>query len=330
MNSLEYKEKSVLSRISIFLSVSALCLFSGCGDGTGNIAETIDNPKDYAMVYMRQALDIPANYTFTMSMKDDTIPLNVNYGGLDRPTKDITVNFKVAPELVATYNQENGTNFPAMPETGYSLEETSVTIPAGKLNSSILKMKVRTGEMLGPGEHLLPVTIEIASGDVPVNEKMKTAYFLIKGVYKDNPYSTLDRTNWTVTASSYNNSNAVPQNILDGSVSTYWASSFTRKLPQNVIIDMNEIKKLHGFYISGRRSSTDSTKPRDSGNPKNLVLETSLDGVNWIYSQAFTLENLSENVLYLNYFQEARYFKISINSSHQNMDYTWMVEVNAF
>jgi hypothetical protein len=70
--------------------------------------------------------------------------------------------------------------------------------------------------------------------------------------------------------------------------------------------------------------------PRDSGNPKSIEIQTSKDGSAWDYSQLFDLDNVIESSLYLNYFQQARYLKIIIHSSHQNMDYTWMSEVNVF
>lgn len=307
-----------------------LYFLHACGDGTGDILKIIDNPDDYNTVYLRQALDVPSNYVFVMSQANDTIPLNVNFGGLGYPTNDIVATLKVAPELVAQYNFDNGTNYPSMPELGYVLSDTTVLIKRGMLNSSKANLIIKTTQMLGSGEHLLPVTINVEAGGVAVNEELKIAYFLIKGRYVNNPYQNYERTNWSLVASSFNNSNSVVQNLIDNNVATYWSSSFSRALPQEVIIDMQEDKILHGLTIRSRGNIGDVNVPRDSGNPKNIEIQTSNDGSNWDYSQFFDVENVIESTLYFNYFQQARYFKIIIHSSHQNMDYTWMSEVNAF
>ena len=93
---------------------------------------------------------------------------------------------------------------------------------------------------------------------------------------------------------------------------------------------MQEHKVLHGLIIRSRGNNSDVNVPRDSGNPKSIEIQTSKDGATWDYSQLFDLDNVIESSLYLNYFQQARYLKIIIHSSHQNMDYTWMSEVNVF
>ncbi len=322
--------KHRLNRNIVFPVISMICFLCSCGDGTGDIEKIIDNPDDYNIVYFRQALDVPSSYVFVMSLNNDTIPLNVNYGGLGYPTSDIIANIEIAPELVATYNAENGTNYPALPESGYALSDTSVLIKKGMLNSSRANLIIKTTQMLGPGSHLLPVTIRVATEGVAINEKLTTAYFLIKGKYIDNPYQRYDRTNWTISASSFNNSNSVVQNLLDDNVATYWSSGFSRTLPQEVIVDMQEHKVLHGLIIRSRGNNSDVNVPRDSGNPKSIEIQTSKDGSAWDYSQLFDLDNVIESSLYLNYFQQARYLKIIIHSSHQNMDYTWMSEVNVF
>lgn len=319
-----------LTWVKILPIISMMYLISACGDGTGDILKTIDNPEDYNLVYFRQALDVPSNYVFVMSNDNDTIPLNINYGGLGFPTNDIMAILKVAPELVSVYNAENGTDYPALPELGYVLSDTTVLIKKGMLNSSRANLVIKTTQMLGSGAHLLPITIHVVTEGVAVNEDLKTAYFLVKGKYIDNPYQNYDRAEWTITASSYNNLNSVVQNLLDNNVATYWSSSLSRALPQEVVIDMQEDNILHGLTIRSRGNISDVNVPRDSGNPKTLEVQTSKDGSTWSYSQSFDVENVIESTLYLNYFQQARYLKIIIHSSHQNMDYTWMSEVNVF
>src|SRR5690606_8471935 len=43
------------------------------------------------------------------------------YGGLQKPGKDIDLTFQLAPELIATYNAENGTSYEPFPAESYTI-----------------------------------------------------------------------------------------------------------------------------------------------------------------------------------------------------------------
>jgi len=108
-----------------------------------------------------------------------TIVYGAAYGGVGYPDNDITVTFKVDNSLIQGFNSQNNTNYTAMPAGSYELEKLTAVIPKGKMSTEPLKIKVKTlGSLEAFKQYLLPVTI---SADATLNEKLKTAYFLIQG-----------------------------------------------------------------------------------------------------------------------------------------------------
>ncbi len=160
-----------------FLSILSLVLiFSGCKDN-----KDIPDAAKYVKIYMPQATESPAKVSLVMADTAQTIIFGAAYGGLDFPGADINITFKVDNALVAAFNQKNGTNYAVMPVGSYELQQTSAVISKGKLATAPLQIRVKTAGVLESlRQYLLPVTIEQVSGNLPVNEALRTAYFLVE------------------------------------------------------------------------------------------------------------------------------------------------------
>lgn len=296
-----------------------------------------DIPGDVAAIYMPQAVNVPAVYTFNRSALADTIIYGACYGGLHSPASDISVRFVVDASLRDQFNSSHFTNYPLMPEGSYELMQPSAVIGAGRLNTPPLELRVHTEKLEGTGSYLLPVSIQ-ADGNVKVNDSLRTTYFLVNARYTENPFPAFDRSSWKVagfsseeiTGEGANNGRAL--HALDGDDDTFWTTQWKTAKPgppHHIIIDMQEAKQLHGLSITGRKDSK-TGEVRTTGNPRDIVVATSMDGVNWTYTEAFTLNNILVNTIYLAYAQQARFFRIVINGSQSDNYLTHIAELNAF
>lgn len=316
------------------LPIIPLCAAAFLGSCTTD-NDLMDQVSDStAVVYMPQATQSPAVFTFERGQADAEIIYGACYGGPHANTGDITVQFSTEPGLAEHFNDENFTEYPIMPDGSYELEQTSATIASGKVSTAPLTIRLHLDKLEGVGGYLLPVTI---SANAKLNEQLRTTFFLVKALYPSNPFPMLDRSQWAITGISSeeatgdgaNNGKAIY--ALDGVETTWWSTQWkgAKPGPPHVLtIDMSTAQKLHGFSITGRLTADGELK--STGNPKDINVETSTDGVNWTYSESFTLTNIKENVFYLAYAQNARYFRITVSTSQGDIYLTHIGELNAF
>ncbi|MNL38514.1 F5/8 type C domain protein [compost metagenome] len=83
------------------------------------------------------------------------------------------------------------------------------------------------------------------------------------------------------------------------------------------------LKNVHGFYFWPASTA--------NGNPQNIMIELSSDGVAWQNAGEFVLVNtfVRQNV-YLSAAIQARYFKITIKTSTGNTHFTHPTEIGVF
>ncbi len=163
---------------AIFYSViMAGSLLSACKYDT-----SIDNPQAYARIFIPQAVNGPVAQIFLMADTLNTISFAAAYGGPEYPGQDIKIDFKVDNSLISEFNDENGTNYEAMPVNSVIVENASATIKKGQLNSESIKIKIKTnGSLEAFKKYLLPVSIENTNSEVKINDNLKTAYFIVEG-----------------------------------------------------------------------------------------------------------------------------------------------------
>ncbi|MBC9913905.1 BT_3987 domain-containing protein [Chitinophaga varians] len=310
----------------------ALLMLASCSRDRDLLSNISDST---AVVYMPQAVNSPATYSFNRTAATDSIIYGACYGGPHSPASDIQIQFKTDASLVDKFNAKNYTNYPILPEGSYELEQSGSVIPVGKFNTPPLKLRVRFDKLDGVGNYLLPVSI---TTDARVNETLRTTYFLINAKYNSNPFPLFDRNTWKITGFSSEEptgegaTNGHAIHALDGDDNTFWSTQWKAAKPgppHIITIDMQTAQKLHGLAFTGRTDKA-TGEVKATGNPKNIVVETSLDGNVWDYTESFTLDNNKLNTIFLAYARQTRFFRLTINTSQGDTYLTNIAELNAF
>ena len=282
----------------------------------------------YNKVYMPLAVNNPKVYAFLVADTTQAMIYSANYGGQDYPTDNIQVTFSPNTTLVDSFNAANHTTYLPMPEKSYTLSATSSTILKGGLSTGPLTINVKTtgaGSIDIMKDYLLPVSIVSASAKI--NESLRTTFYKVRA-----DYPVYDRSNWQVLSFSSQEANGEGAgngkviNAFDNNPSTYWHSQWqggSPGPPHFFVIDMGEMKTLHGFSFLDRQSD-------NSGKPQDVVIQTSTDNVTWTTVASFTLANTKDlQPKVLPSATDARYFKITVQSSY-SATYTHLAELNAF
>ena len=163
----------------------------------------VDNPENYTRIYTVNAVDDASKNTLSFPLERDTsLMVYANLSGIRNPGCDVTVKFRVAPELVDTYNQKHQSNYPMMLDESYTIENLEAVIPNGKYISSPIRIAINSQAFDGVGVFLLPVRIENVTPDLAVNESLQTAYLRINGYYTENPFPRYDRSGWSIAGFS--------------------------------------------------------------------------------------------------------------------------------
>jgi len=305
----------------------------GCKDDVDLPDQPLEN---YVNVYMPQGVNGPV--TTNLKVKDNlvqTVVFGADYGGYGYPDADVPVSFAVNNALVASYNTANNTNYQVLPATAYTLSATNSVIPQGKLSSTPLKVNFKTtgsGAMNAFTTYLLPITMSCQT--VKVREALKTVYYIVTALPDLADYPNYDRTKFSILNFSSQEANGEGPNngraifVLDGVNTTFWHSQWqngTASPPHYLTIDMGELKTFHGLSFLARQSA-------DNGKPNELNLQLSADNVTWTDYGNLNLQNTQnlQSVFFPQAFnKQARYFKITINSSFGS-NVTHLAELYAF
>ena len=292
--------------------------------------------SDYEKIYMPQAVNNPVKKILPVSDTAQTIIYGANYGGQDYPSQDVPVDFAINPAMVDSFNLKNNTKYKALPAGSYSFKQTSAIIQKGTLATQPLACTVSTG---GPNgidvltDYLLPITLVASKSNIPVNEELRTTYFLIRSQPNIDDYPDYSRTGWTIAGFSSeepaeaqwgNGGQAL--HTLDDNTATFWHSQWQGASPgppHYIIVNMGATKTLHGLWFIDRQSDND-------GKPKDVMVQVSLDGINFTDAGTFTLENTkATQKQFLSGFKQAKYFKVIFTSSY-DASYCHLAELGAF
>jgi len=177
---LKHKTMNKINLTSILLC--AFIFLSGCSK---DVLVDLEVPEagNYARLYMPQAANNPISMGISITEQPYEVPYAAHLGGPLTAQTDITVNFKVSPEMVAAYNERNNTTYTLMPEGSYTLERSSAVITKGSQGTGILKLAIKTKGFLEAFEsYLLPLSIS-APANIELNKELSTTYFLFTGSY---------------------------------------------------------------------------------------------------------------------------------------------------
>lgn len=322
--------KKILKFIGLACIVQCMFLMS-CKD---NVVLPSQPVESYSRVYMPEAVNGPVVKTFKITDTAQALIYGAGFGGQDFPGSDIPVGFAVIQTKADTFNMVNNTHYPLLPADSYTLSATSAIIPKGIVTTTPLTISVKTsgaGAMDALKTYILPVSI--TNTTVKVNEALRTTYYILKAQPDFNDYPNYDRANWAIIGFSSQEANGEGPNngraifALDGNTGTFWHTQWSGGSPgppHFLVIDMKEVKTLHGLSFVGRQGD-------GGGKPNEVNIQVSLDNVAWVDAGTFNLLNnkdLQKQFL-PNGFKNARYFKVSVNSSY-NASYTQIAELNAF
>jgi hypothetical protein len=318
----------------ILLGLINSTLWYGCKDTFDALPE--QPLENYINVYMPQGVNGPV--TTNLKVKDNLVQTAIFgavYGGYGYPESDVPVSFSVDNSLVAAYNTTNKTTFEVLPASAYSLAATSAVIPQGKTSTDPLKITFKTtgaGALNAFTTYLLPVTMSCQT--VKVREALKTVYYIVRALPDLADYPAFDRSKFTILDFSSQEANGEGPNngraifALDGVNTTFWHSQWqngTASPPHYLTVDMGELKTFHGLSFLARQNG-------DNGKPNEVNLQLSTDNVSWTDYGTLNLQNVQslQSVFFPGAFnKQARYFKITINSSYGS-NVTHLAELYAF
>lgn len=287
----------------------------------------VDNPEELTKIYMPQASEMPAERTIFLKDKVQEIIYGAAYGGLGSPSNNINIKFKFAPGLADSFNTAQNIDYPLVPEEAFELEATSTIIPAGKLTSAPLKLKVNPFRKMELDQHyILPLSISNLSRGYELNKQLQTTYFLITATL-----DFFDRSNWAVVDVS--SEEAVAEDgknsglgihTIDGNIETYWHTEWYEAqpgYPHHITIDMKEKKTVAGFQVTNRQNDTRGmTRIRFAG---------SIDGETWTDLGEFAFEQINEpQRFFLQSNTDMQFFKL-IALEGPNF-FTAVAEISAF
>jgi len=261
--------------------------------------------------------------------QNTTFPITISYGGTTNYNQGTYVaQIAVDNALVATYNSEHNTNYLPLPEGSFSLDKTTLTIEDGSRVSDPSNVTIQAPKINFEYEYLLPVTIQsVTEGKVPLNEELRTVYYIIKGKEYD-----WEKNTWEVIAyrSQWNDGWAVSR-IFDGNKDTSWHSDpFNAELngmPQWFVVDMKKMRPIiRGFLIWQRQD--------DHGmEPKHVIFSVSENNVEW--KTVLEVTDMSNDyTMELDYKTTdpapGRYLKVEIISTWGTNPWTYLGEITPY
>lgn len=99
----------------------------------------------------------------------DTHEVVINYAGNSAAPQDISVGVELAPDVIAAYNDENGSTFTNMPATFYEVLTPTVVIKKGERKASVL-VKLFTDKFDLSANYALAFRIKsVSSGTISGN-----------------------------------------------------------------------------------------------------------------------------------------------------------------
>lgn len=223
-------------------------------------------------IYMPRAA---ANNDLQLLLADtaQTVTFGAAYGGLNYPSKDIKVTFKVDTSLVHSYNTGHGTSFVTLPSESYSVSGLSADIKKGQTTSGALSVSIITSALDKSIKYMLPISItNVSSGFI--DSSLGTAFFKIDTIQRLEE----DITSMAALEVSRDNGDGPDANegskkLVDGDYNTKF---LTDGFPQDFWVQLTfPSSRIIGAYTI---TSGNDAPERDM---KDWNLSGSNDGTNW-------------------------------------------------
>lgn len=245
---------------------------------TGTLLSACNKPAEIILesegtLYMATAIEEKAKFNLFLADTAQTIAFGAAYSGLGLPGSDIPVSFSVQKDLIASFNQANGTNYLPFPESSYSIESLNTVIKAGKTTSVPLTISILSNKLDRDEKYMIPIKMEAPAGS-KVSTDLQITYFRLESIVrKETDITDLARLTVSQEHRDGPGHNEASSKLVDGSIDTKF---LLHTFPANFWAQLSfETAKIVGAYTM---TSANDAEARD---PKNWRLQGSNDGTNW-------------------------------------------------
>ncbi len=224
-------------------------------------------------LYMATATEEKAKFNLFLADTAQTIAFGAAYSGLGFPGSDIPVSFTVQKDLIAAFNQANGTSYLPFPEEAYTISSLNTLIKAGKTTSVPLTISILSNKLNRDLKYILPIRLEAPAG-AKVSPNLQTTYFRLENIVRKETDIT-DLAKLTVSQEHRDGSGAneaSPKLVDNNAASKFLLHTFPAGFwAQLTFVDA----KVVGGY---RLTSGGDASERD---PKDWQIQGSNDGNSW-------------------------------------------------
>jgi hypothetical protein len=282
---------------------------------------------EFMSVYFSAARENPYLHELN-SDHDTTIVLgSIAYGGTTNYNRQVTASVNADMSLVDVYNVTNATIYLPLPSNCFSFSTTTLEITQNTSYSGVLYLNlINISQLEKEKQYLLPVTVLVNDADgLSMDENRKTSWQIISMVEPD-VVLPFNKDEWSITADNEWASTWAASLLINGNTNDYWHTAPGVALPHWVIVDMQEIKTITGFYFWHR------TDGNGEGKPKVLKIEISTNNTLWetVYETNDLSQSTERLSLPLESKVKARYFKLTVTATRDGYEYTYFSEISAY
>ena len=203
----------------------------------------VEKTPEYESIVATYYLSTNADEVISLAAnRGKDVNLNVKTRELTGGEANLTFTLKVDMEKVATYNEENETNYVAMPSDAYVLNKTEIMVPRFNTGSTTVKVTVKAKGLEEGKIYILPISIDsVTGGNYKLDETAQTVYILLEQLIDSG--SDDGGSDGGSTDGSY----AFMQGIYDETLSPAPDS----KVPDLTIKTVDDMKSLKGLIADG-------------------------------------------------------------------------------
>jgi hypothetical protein len=295
-----------LNLVCMFLLIIVLmaCKKEGTVTALPDGSISFDVPSTSDVIEM--PTEILANVTTTLQMKAALMG--------NTSTESHNITFSVDTSKISGYIAKYGSAL-VLPTSTYLFYKPLVKLAAGESKSESALLNI--GQQMTLKEYstyVLPVVIKAVDGKTDGAATGRVIYY----VFKTGKPFFVNKSGWTITASSQNNAttNAATGLLDANNTGTYWLSAPTASMPQWVNINFNrdvDITQLIYYF------PTALSYPKNGAYPTSMQIETSMDGTIWVNRGLFTgsivnTEGTFQQTLDMGGTIKARYLRFTVLS----------------
>lgn len=199
---------------------------------------------------------------------------------------------EVDEDLIDTYNQENDVNYILLPTDAYSLSGDGNVVFTSADQIVDIEIEVDRTK-IGYGNYILPLRLTECSKDAfEINQDMSTCLFGVSYTPDISDLVAIDLTASMLSSNAVEPTEGSLANLLDGNTGTYFHSAWSVSVANShyIQVGLSESVSAISFDFIGRSTN-------GNGNPKTIVIYSSLDGTTFEKVSKIAQEELPTGAL---------------------------------